>query len=106
MSFQNTENKVIFIHSALTYWPVYRWEGGGKKSKVIFFWSAAGSLPDGRQHFVSPCFHGCARCACVFELSVKFDKFYSVFHKSFEAKGISMCNGVNSLSVHFNSSEL
>lgn len=37
MSFQNTENKVKFIHSALTYWPVYRWEGGGKKSKVYFF---------------------------------------------------------------------
>lgn len=37
MSFQNTENKVIFIHSALIYWPVYRWERGGKKSKVYFF---------------------------------------------------------------------
>lgn len=36
MSFQNTENKVIFIHSALIYWPVHRWEGGGK-SKVYFF---------------------------------------------------------------------
>lgn len=37
MSFQNTENKVILIHSALTYWPAYRWEGEGKKSKVYFF---------------------------------------------------------------------
>lgn len=77
---------------------------GREEEQGIFFWSAAGSFPDGRQHFVSPCFHGsilCMHCACI-----KFDKFYSVFHKSFEAKGISMCNGVNSLSVHFNSSEL
>lgn len=37
MTFQNTENKVTFIHSALIYWPVHMWEGGGKKSKVYFF---------------------------------------------------------------------
>lgn len=37
MSFQNTENKVTFIHSALIYWPVYTWEGGGEKIKVYFF---------------------------------------------------------------------
>lgn len=37
MPLQNTENKVVFIHSALTYWCAYMWEEGGKKSKVYFF---------------------------------------------------------------------
>lgn len=27
LTFQNTENKVTFIHSALIYWPIHVWEG-------------------------------------------------------------------------------
>lgn len=37
LSIQNTENEGKFIHSAPVYWPIYMWEGGGKKSKVYFF---------------------------------------------------------------------
>lgn len=83
-------------------------ERGGeteRKETKCGSWSAAGSLPHG--HVLTFCFVS-FKClclpmhACIGPHTLHFNHcFVSIKHK-----GKRMCNGVNSLSVYFNSSEL